>query len=617
MANIAPAPVLIPQDNDQKTIIDKTADFVARNGPAFEHKILINESQNPVFGFLKPMDPYHSYYKKRIEDIKGILPGAKPKAPAFPTTFPEKKTVETKEAKPVQIRRPEPERWIVEIPNITALDLEIIKLVAQFVARNGKQFQLGLMNREARNQQFDFLKTQHHLHRFFNQMVEAYSKILLPPITLKQEMERKYGSKQKILERIKNRVEWERQQQKLKEQEDEEEKEREERALIDWHDFVIVETITFDEDRRKPKPKPAPKPKEEAVDMDMEIDMDMDMEEEQEIKIKRDTQVAPQPETRTFKFQVCPKCGEEIPIDEMEEHMKIELLDPVSRRKRLEQMRKKRESTLAEDSDIAKNLKMLSQYRSDIFGSRGEAPIGEKVGKEGPEEQAKPDRVIWDGHTSSIGITANAVMSSMNKQQKPEDTEQPKIGATMPKGMTPTSQPTIPKVMPSPVMMQPIPPRQPMMPMMPMPPMMAMPPAMPMMPMMGMPPPMMPLPPGARPMPGMHPAPLATGQPPTKKARLDRKQLQDEEEFIKAHPGNVKLQITVPNTQAGNPEWRLDGQVLSLDVDIKTTIKQLKTKLSGLLGSMPVNKQKLELESVGFLNDKHSLGYYNILDGAT
>lgn len=56
-------------------VIDKTADFVARNGPAFEHKILSNEKQSATFSFLLPTDPFHAYYKRRIQELKGLLPG--------------------------------------------------------------------------------------------------------------------------------------------------------------------------------------------------------------------------------------------------------------------------------------------------------------------------------------------------------------------------------------------------------------------------------------------------------------------------------------------------------------------------------------------------------------
>jgi len=51
-------------------IVDKTADFVARNGIKFEERIRENEKNNPKFSFLQPTDPYHAYYQHRIKEIQ-------------------------------------------------------------------------------------------------------------------------------------------------------------------------------------------------------------------------------------------------------------------------------------------------------------------------------------------------------------------------------------------------------------------------------------------------------------------------------------------------------------------------------------------------------------------
>jgi len=49
-------------------IIDKTAQFVAKNGAAFEARIYENERNNPRFSFLQLNDPYRPYYDQKIED---------------------------------------------------------------------------------------------------------------------------------------------------------------------------------------------------------------------------------------------------------------------------------------------------------------------------------------------------------------------------------------------------------------------------------------------------------------------------------------------------------------------------------------------------------------------
>ena len=53
-----------------RNIVDKTASFVARNGPEFEQRIKQNEINNPKFTFLNSGDPYHAYYQHRVIEIR-------------------------------------------------------------------------------------------------------------------------------------------------------------------------------------------------------------------------------------------------------------------------------------------------------------------------------------------------------------------------------------------------------------------------------------------------------------------------------------------------------------------------------------------------------------------
>ena len=62
--------------------------------------------------------------------------------------------------------------FIADPPSISAFDLDVVKLTAQFVARNGRQFLTNLMNREQRNYQFDFLRPQHSLFQYFTRLLE-------------------------------------------------------------------------------------------------------------------------------------------------------------------------------------------------------------------------------------------------------------------------------------------------------------------------------------------------------------------------------------------------------------------------------------------------------------
>ena len=61
-----------PADQDLRNIIDKLAQFVARNGPEFEHMTKTKQKDNPKFSFLFGGEFYHYYtYKVKISDESG------------------------------------------------------------------------------------------------------------------------------------------------------------------------------------------------------------------------------------------------------------------------------------------------------------------------------------------------------------------------------------------------------------------------------------------------------------------------------------------------------------------------------------------------------------------
>ena len=53
-----------------RNIVNKTASFVARNGPEFEQRIKQNEINNAKFNFLNVGDPYHAYYQHKVNEIR-------------------------------------------------------------------------------------------------------------------------------------------------------------------------------------------------------------------------------------------------------------------------------------------------------------------------------------------------------------------------------------------------------------------------------------------------------------------------------------------------------------------------------------------------------------------
>nr|XP_027216337.1 splicing factor 3A subunit 1-like [Penaeus vannamei] len=241
-----------------RNIVDKTANFVARNGPEFEARIRQHEQNNPKFNFLNPGDPYHAYYQHKVNECRTGKTGEK-EPTAVPGLRPPQQSVsQAQQQKQQELLRsavleatapkePPPDyEFIADPPSISAFDLDVVRLTAQFVARNGRQFLTTLMNREQRNNQFDFLRPQHSLFQYFTRLLEQYTKVLIPPKDLMKRLTEEAQSYKAVMKQVNQRVDWERHQAAVRKREEEDaERERLEYAAIDWHDFSVVETIDY------------------------------------------------------------------------------------------------------------------------------------------------------------------------------------------------------------------------------------------------------------------------------------------------------------------------------------------------------------------------------------
>lgn len=58
-------PFLRPPDQELRNVIDKLAQFVARNGPEFEKMTMEKQKDNPKFSFLFGGE-FYSYYKCKL-----------------------------------------------------------------------------------------------------------------------------------------------------------------------------------------------------------------------------------------------------------------------------------------------------------------------------------------------------------------------------------------------------------------------------------------------------------------------------------------------------------------------------------------------------------------------
>ncbi|KAL8945971.1 MAG: hypothetical protein Q9222_007570 [Ikaeria aurantiellina] len=462
-----PAGVVLPP-RDIRAIVEKTAGYVARNGAVFEDRIREKEKHNPKFSFLSANDAYNPFYAWRLNEVRegrGTAVSAgrvgetveapepeKPKGPAAPPDF----------------------HFSARMPNISAQDLDVVRLTALFVAKNGRSFMTTLSQKETRNYQFDFLRPQHSLYQFFSRLVDQYTLLLQASSTegMKaqkvrvQELEKNINNRFNILEAAKVRAAWVKYQEEQKQKKEEEaEKEKLEYAQIDWHDFVVVETVLFEEaddqadlppppslndlqsasleqkaamslqphDRRIEEAMPTdpdyglfynqqhqqhemPPPSATPSYLTYDIPSPMDYQSTQPLVVsaredEEDSAIAERAEAReraqaaqsaakgsasqpmrirndyvpraqakrqNAAMAVCPNCNHQIPYEELEQHMRIELLDPRWKEQRLKSDLRQSTTNLS-TSDVAANLKRLASQRSDVFdGVTGQLVISEE-----------------------------------------------------------------------------------------------------------------------------------------------------------------------------------------------------------------------------------------------
>ena len=83
------------------------------------------------------------------------------------------------------------------------------------------------------------------------------------------------------------------------------------------------------------------------------------------------------------------------------------------------------------------------------------------------------------------------------------------------------------------------------------------------------------------------------GEPPNKKTRSED-HLVEESVFLQRHKGPVTVQVQCPS-MTDKSEWRLNGQVISITLQLTDQITALKSKLQQETG-MPPAKQKISYE---------------------
>jgi splicing factor 3A subunit 1 len=484
-----PPDVIIPPPAIRQHVI-KTAGFVHRKGPEMEEGIRKRTAGKAQFSFMNQDDPYYSYYGWVLQQFREgkdvALTGSdgaqaaeanKPKGPPEPAKF----------------------RFSARMPNISAQDLEILKLTALYTARNGENWLKELRNREAGNVQFDFLRPTHSFFQFFRAIIDQYKILLEEESTVEariEELQKNIKNRFHVLDRAKQRAEYIKyvSQQKEKEAKKKEDEARE-YASIDWHDFTVLNTVVFDErDEGSALPPPASlndiqsasletkasfslnkrieeaAPDEEtyynvsqqppyagyppatpvtpgtpvapavqpvyapppmAASMNNAQSQSAREEEERRAEQERArAQAAVKPAPGSMRIRndyvpraaakkasvhmlLCPNCKQQIPANEYDEHLRIELLDP-----RWKEQRQKADvryaTTMVNTSEVANNLKRFASQRDDIYDGVSGLPISE-------EEAARRKKAAtsYDGQPDPTKDAARIQeMQSLNVQEQ-------------------------------------------------------------------------------------------------------------------------------------------------------------------------------------------------------
>ncbi|KAF1980926.1 hypothetical protein K402DRAFT_255493 [Aulographum hederae CBS 113979] len=124
------------------------------------------------------------------------------------------------------------------------------------------------------------------------------------------------------------------------------------------------------------------------------------------IRLRND--YVPRVAKRKTETMLCPQCNLEIPVEEMQEHMRVELLNPNWKDQKAKEAAHRATTNLS-TNEVANNLKRLASQRSDVFDTVVVDPITE-------EEQARRKKAAlsYDGQLTAQNTAKLQHMQAMN-----------------------------------------------------------------------------------------------------------------------------------------------------------------------------------------------------------
>jgi splicing factor 3A subunit 1 len=672
--------LIVPPPN-VRGVLEKTAQHIGKlpsieKQSAFAAKILQKHAADPssVFSFLRPEDPYHAYYVSildaarapapaqssaqapvalpvpdvpppsalpfagnaaadtaataSIRTLPGVMTSTQEVAPAVSKLNAARLKAQKKRLTPTE----PPPADIYSVPDVVplpeSLTLDVIKLTAQFAARHGREFTSSLAGRETRNPLFDFLKPMHPHFIVFERMIEAYTAILSPPNgreTLLHRFADEKLTRGSLLDQAWYRHDWRNVEQSRETSTDDKSSFdiSSDVAVIDWHDFVVLETIDIDEaevDLPAPLADPTQIPRvmaaAEAARQELEkdgggddMDMDMDIDEGDEGDEGDDHAMAGSsgvviadvdaaiPTNRIRKAAAAPAVpvmatgydatmivgdadmrgapaalkevtvtlpdGQVVPMSEATQAMRAQLIDPKYKEERQRAAEKNQRQNLADGEQMAQNLARLNRDKPDSGVYNRSDLQGSLAGR---AQQLS-------GLPASAPLLRKAALSG---PQLPAETAAAAATAAAianagpgKEERTATAVGVLANAATKAAELAELNALGPM------------------------------------PDPDEPVAPLPEPKTPVG--------LLSEEEWITRVGEKVQICIKIPVNS--NPDWSVQGQDINVEVPLRITVVKLKEKLAKVI-KLPANKQKLQYGDSGFMKDIMSLGFYNVAPGS-
>lgn len=257
---------------DLRNIIDRTARFVAKT-PALEDRIKEKESADPKFGFIREGNVYRAYYKRKLQEFilenqEGVNNEPKVKQDNINSTdshdHSDNEDMEMDSNEYRQNIALDTNYFLNFTSGTTQYDVEIMNLTAKYATMYGKKFlqslstkddlknnqnpELGTIQPVYKNNDFSFIGSRNHLNPIFTKLLDQYKSI------------KHFNDKE--LESMKNRtnkgklsyIQTAKDHAKVEKRSDESKgsalyaarRRRELFGSMDWHDFVILNTIDLD-----------------------------------------------------------------------------------------------------------------------------------------------------------------------------------------------------------------------------------------------------------------------------------------------------------------------------------------------------------------------------------